>query len=208
MAFIVSIDGNIAAGKTTILQEIEKQGYPVFYEPFEDNIYLEDFYREQGEYATRVQQYFLTLRRNQFLAAQHSFCDPDRIVFIERSIFTDKYIFANMLYQEDKISEQDWKAYIFHFETLKHNKPDFAIVLNVRADICLERIKDRSRDMESSIPIDYLQKVDSYYNLYGHNLGVTVRKNYYPFEPDEIARIITGTAETEVAKIKIVKDRV
>ena len=30
MAFIVCIDGNIASGKTTVLQEIEKKGYKVF----------------------------------------------------------------------------------------------------------------------------------------------------------------------------------
>ena len=50
MAFIVCIDGNIAAGKTTILQEIERKGYKVFYEPFQDNPVLPLYYEDPKKY--------------------------------------------------------------------------------------------------------------------------------------------------------------
>lgn len=47
----ISISGLIGAGKTTLAEELAKEmGFPVYYEPVEDNIYLEDFYKDMKTY--------------------------------------------------------------------------------------------------------------------------------------------------------------
>ena len=196
MPYIVSIEGNIGAGKSTILKHIAEEGYKVFPEPFEKNPFLPLFYAEPSRYAYHVQMHFLSARRNQFLAAQHSTLDPYETIFVERTIYTDRYVFAYMLHQQGTLSDLDWRGYLYHFETVKNNKPDLAIILSVKPEDCLERIRERGREMEQTIPVEYLQNFAQIQDINMNFLGNTVRNNYFPHTPEENAKNIIGIVES------------
>ena len=84
--------------------------------------------------------------------------NPNKIIICERSIYTDKYVFAKMLYQQGYINEIEWQTYNYWFDTFKQKtKLDSVIYINTDPDICFERIKKRNRTGESNIPIEYLE---------------------------------------------------
>lgn len=93
-------------------------------------------------------------------------CKPTKFVIItERSLFTDKMVFAKMLYDSGKIEHVNYQIYLNWFHTFAD---DFSInkIVYVRTDpeTCYERIATRQRDGESNIPIEYLQSCSKYHD--------------------------------------------
>ena len=120
---IIFVEGNIGSGKTTFLSLLEKK-YPncqVIYEPLEKWTELSDsqgknilqyFYDDMNRY-TYTFQSFAFLSRAMLLDKIDQKVD---IVFIERSIFSDKNIFAKNCYQNGSMSEIEWNLYNKWFE--------------------------------------------------------------------------------------------
>lgn len=196
MAYIVCIDGNIAAGKTTVLQEIERRGYKVYYEPFEDNPWLPLYYKDPKKYALNTQLWFLSERFRQYKNADFS---SSGIVFIERSMYTDRFIFVEMIRRQGNLSELEVETYRHHFEIYKNPLPDLAITLSVPPDECLRRLRERNRGMESSVSLEYLSDLNAVYcEKYGR-LGVKSINEFYPYGPEKTAEMIIETAVREHA---------
>lgn len=193
MAFIVCIDGNIAAGKTTVLQEIEKKGYPVFYEPFQDNPWLPLYYEDPKKYGLNTQLWFLSERYRQFKNADFS---SRKIVFVERSQYTDRFIFVPLLYGFGYLNDMELDTYKHHFEIYKNPMPDLTIILDTPAIECKERMNVRGRGMEEGVPLDYLQKLGEVYSKNYDRLGVKTIKKFFNASPSTTADEILTLAET------------
>ena len=194
MAFIVCIDGNIAAGKTTVLQEIEKKGYPVFYEPFQENPWLPLYYEEPKKYGLNTQLWFLSERFRQFKNADFS---SNKIVFVERSQYTDRFIFVPLLYQCGYLDDRELNTYKHHFEIYKNPMPDVTIILDTPPTECKERMTVRGRGMEEGVPLDYLQKLGEVYSKNYNRLGVKTVKKFFEASPSATADEIIALAESE-----------
>ena len=107
-------------------------------------------------YITRLRKLMEALEKN-----------PSSIVICERSLETDKYVFAKMLYYSKKIREIDWVIYNYWFDTfLEKVKTDLIIYINTKPEICNERIIKRSRKGEEGIPLKYLQDCHKYHTLW------------------------------------------
>lgn len=194
MAFIVCIDGNIAAGKTTVLQEIEKKGYPVFYEPFQENPWLPLYYEEPKKYGLNTQLWFLSERFRQFKNADFS---SNKIVFVERSQYTDRFIFVPLLYQCGYLDDRELNTYKHHFEIYKNPMPDVTIILDTPPTECKERMTVRGRGMEEGVPLDYLQALGKVYDKNFNKLGVKTVKKFFEASPSATAEEIIALAESE-----------
>lgn len=194
MAFIVCIDGNIASGKTTVLQEIEKRGYKVFYEPFEGNPWLPLYYKDPKKYSLNTQLWFLSERFRQYKNADFSSRD---IVFIERSMYTDRFIFVELIRRQGNMNDLELDTYKHHFEIYKNPLPDVSIVLNIPATECKKRMDTRGRGMESSVPLEYLEELGSVYADNYDKLGVKCYKNYYLQAPNFIADSIISIVKKD-----------
>ena len=194
MAFIVCIDGNIAAGKTTVLQEIEKKGYPVFYEPFQENPWLPLYYEEPKKYGLNTQLWFLSERFRQFKNADFS---SNKIVFVERSQYTDRFVFVPLLYQCGYLDDRELNTYKHHFEIYKNPMPDVTIILDTPPTECKERMTVRGRGMEEGVPLDYLQALGKVYDKNFNKLGVKTVKKFFEASPSATAEEIIALAESE-----------
>lgn len=194
MAFIVCIDGNIAAGKTTVLQEIEKKGYPVFYEPFQENPWLPLYYEEPKKYGLNTQLWFLSERFRQFKNADFS---SNKIVFVERSQYTDRFVFVPLLYQCGYLDDRELNTYKHHFEIYKNPMPDVTIILDTPPTECKKRMTVRGRGMEEGVPLDYLQKLGEVYSKNYNRLGVKTVKKFFEASPSATADEIIALAESE-----------
>jgi deoxyadenosine/deoxycytidine kinase len=175
---IISIEGNIGAGKTTIVQELNKEfngakniifvKEPVdIWETITDNdgqTILQKFYAEPSKYAFQFQVMALTTRLS--LIRETIKNNPDcEILICERSVDADKEIFAKMLHDDGLITDLDYK--IYSLMSTEHAK-DFTVAghiyINADADICFNRIHKRSRNGEGGIELSYLEKCKKYHD--------------------------------------------
>lgn len=181
MAFIISVEGNIGSGKSTFLKYLKENSdlvtqtlkHPVVFvqEPVDEwnNIkdaagesIIQKFYSNQEEYAFSFQIMAYITRLRKLMEAIEK--NPSSIVICERSLETDKYVFAKMLYDSKKIREIDWVIYNYWFDTfLEKVKTDLIIYINTEPEICNERIIKRSRKGEEGIPLEYLQNCHKYH---------------------------------------------
>ena len=164
---IITVEGNIGSGKSTILKHLEslKNENIVFVpEPVaewlnikvnEKNV-LELFYENQKENSFWFQVLaYITRLRNLLTIIENN---PDKIIICERSIYTDKYVFAKMLHEAGNISEIEWKTYSYWFDTFKDKtKLDLILYVNTDPEECYNRILKRSRPEEvDKISKEYL----------------------------------------------------
>ena len=91
--------------------------------------------------------------------------NPNAIIITERSLYTDKHVFAKMLYDSGKIESVNYQIYQKWFDTFACEYPIYGIIyVKTKYDLCDERIKRRSRTGESNIPIDYLKNCEEYHD--------------------------------------------
>jgi deoxyadenosine/deoxycytidine kinase len=174
---VVSIEGNIGSGKSTLLanlkEDLKDDNRVVFLkEPVDEwenikdsegNTMLQKFYGDQKKYAFSFQMMAYISRLATFKNAV--IANPQATVFIaERSLDTDKYVFAQMLFDDNKIEDVNYQIYTRWFDTFAKEFP-INRVIYVKADpeICSERILKRSRNGEGGIPVDYLKNCHDYH---------------------------------------------
>lgn len=86
------------------------------------------------------------------------------VIITERSLYTDKLVFAKMLYDTGKIEHINYQIYLNWFNTFAQEFPVNKIIyVNTKPEICYERIHKRARDGEEKIQLDYLKSCDMYH---------------------------------------------
>ena|SRR5665647_797427 len=170
--FFVVVAGNIGSGKTTLTKKLsERLGWKPHFESVSDNPYLADFYKDMARWSFPLQVYFLTHRFN----AHKEIESLPASSIQDRSIYEDANIFARALYENGNLDERDYKNYRNLFDSMIQflSPPTLMIFLRRSVPKLQERIKQRGRDYEQAIPVDYLTSLNDYYDdWYGrYNLG-------------------------------------
>lgn len=158
----IAIAGNMGSGKSTLVEFLARTyGVMPFYEPNDENPYLEDFYKDMKRWAFQSQLYFLSskFRLHQELDRQAG------TVALDRTIFEDAEIFATALMQMRKISKRDWETYqgFYHAILDAIKPPDLMIYLRCSMRPLRQRIRLRGRKMEQDVPLAYLKRLDRLY---------------------------------------------
>jgi deoxyadenosine/deoxycytidine kinase len=158
----IALAGNIGAGKSSLTGLLSKHfGWQGYYESVDDNPYLPDFYEDMCRWSFNLQIYFLSARfRNQkeMLGDRNSFIQ-------DRTIYEDVEIFAKNLYEMNLMSERDYENYRALFQEMSDylRPPDLLIYLRAKVPTLVNQIQQRGRDYESSIRIDYLERLNVLY---------------------------------------------
>jgi deoxyadenosine/deoxycytidine kinase len=139
-----------------------------FFEPNEENPYLEDFYGDMRRWGMSSQLFFL-IRRFQIHrdVARRAAVDPRPIVQ-DRTLYEDAEVFAAHLHERGLIDERDWSLYRDFYTTLRTEirPPDLMIYLRCPLKTLVQRIKKRGRDFEKSIPKSYLASLETLYEAW------------------------------------------
>jgi deoxyadenosine/deoxycytidine kinase len=176
---IVPVEGNIAAGKSRLLTELHiiahTQDIRIIYvqEPVSEWITIRDkddidilslFYNDQNKYAFSFQMMAYISRLSSIKRAVEDVKHGENCIIIcERSIWTDRNVFAKMLYDEGKIEEVNFQIYLKWFDEFINDYPISAIIyIPTSPALCAERVKLRNRPGED-IPIEYLIKCHQYH---------------------------------------------
>lgn len=163
----VAVSGNIGSGKSTLTRMLsERYGLRPVYEPYAENPYLEDFYRDMRQFSFHSQIYFLSRRLEQHLGM----VTGARYVIQDRTVFEDANIFARNLYESGHMSGRDWQTYQALYQGVLPalRVPDLLVHIDAGLPTLRWRIAQRGRDYERDIPDEYLAGLS---RLYGDWVG-------------------------------------
>lgn len=190
---LLSVEGNIGAGKTTILEQLQSRlandktvvflREPVdIWEGIKDSSgesILAKFYRDPVKYAFPFQIMAYATRAS---SVRKIICEnPEcRMVVCERSLEADRNIFAKMLFDDGLIDEVGYQIYNRFYDTYKQTGDgkvgivdEFALsgIVYIDADpeVCATRISKRARNGEAGIALDYLKKCKAYHDTWLNN---------------------------------------
>ena len=188
----IGIAGMIGAGKSTLATALgEHLGIDVYYEPVEDNEYLADFYRDTARYSFAMQIYLLNRRFQQ----HQQIIWRGRSAVQDRTIYEDS-IFAKMLADAGLMSDRDYRTYLSLFKHMSNFmcKPSVIVYLDVSPESSMERIRMRSRGVETTIKLDYLRSLYDGYQEFVQNISrlvPVIRVSYERFATaQEMAEVI------------------
>ena len=164
----IGVAGNIGVGKTTFTGVLSKKyNWSDYYESVIDNPYLSDFYKDMNRWSFNLQIYFLQHR----FSSQIEISKSTLGVIQDRTIYEDVEIFAKNLHDIGSISDRDWETYKNLFKNMVQflRKPDIIVYLQASTDTLISRIKNRNREFEKNIDIEYLYRLNNYYNSWAKN---------------------------------------
>ncbi len=191
----IAIAGNIGAGKTTLTRILAKHfNWSPHYEDVENNPYLNDFYNDMHRWSFNLQIFFLNSRLKQLVEIQRG----DKTVIQDRTIYEDAYIFAPNLHEMGLMTKRDYENYRNFFETLKSMvaPPDLLIYLKASVPTLVDQIQKRGREYEENIRLDYLKRLNEYYNNWldkyddGKLIVIDIDKTNFAENEEDLAKVI------------------
>lgn len=165
----VSIAGPIGVGKTLFGSTLAKhRGVPFVIEPYAENPYLSDFYKDKPAHALACQLSFMQARIMHHLQVVNSEEHKNGMVQ-DRSIFEDS-VFPEALRASGVMSERDYTLYRSFYDIFveghKTEVPDVIIFLDAPVETLLSRIHKRGRKMEDSVDAAYLESLTPHFDAY------------------------------------------
>ena len=183
---ILSIDGNIGSGKSTLYKDLQayySNNADICFvpEPVDDWTHIVDanntpiltnLYKDTKKYAFRFQMMAYISRLH--LLRQKVKENKYKIIISERSVQTDRNVFAKMLYDDGLIEHDEYQIYNKWFdEFLDDMRLGGIIYVKAEPEICAARVKIRAREGET-IAIEYLQKCHQYHETWLENISETL----------------------------------
>jgi deoxyadenosine/deoxycytidine kinase len=177
MSKIISVEGNIGSGKSTLLENLREKyksnpnviflKEPVDeWETIKDKngcTMLEKFYSDQKRYSFSFQM--LAFISRLVLLKKTIKENPDVIIISERSLITDKMVFAKMLYDSNNIEDVEYQIYLKWFDCFCNDYPINKIIyIKSSPETCNNRINERGRLGESEISLSYLKSCNDYHD--------------------------------------------
>lgn len=155
----IELAGSIAAGKTTLCNFLDRNGFRVIGEKISENPYLGKTYAEPARRGFYVQSGFLL---SKCAALEEKSPDP-------RPVISDYALVVEYAYAEMHLSETDPGGYgmavkCIDFMRERIGAPDLLVYLRCSPEVQMARILERmknnpERDFEKSLTVDYLDRL-------------------------------------------------
>jgi len=86
-----------------------------------------------------------------------------KIQFFERSVYSDRYCFAQNCFEGNLFTEMEWGIYkdwhSWLINAFPQLKLDGFVYLRTKPETCLQRLKKRNRSEESGVTLSYLAQI-------------------------------------------------
>lgn len=151
---VVSIEGNIGAGKTTLATLIAAAtGRQLVLEQFEQNPFLENFYAQPEQYAFHTELFFLAERYEQWRQIPSG------------PIVADYALAKSLYFAEITLKGAEFDIFSRIYKGLTHlvQPPDLTVYLYRSTEQLSQHIKQRGRVYEQDIEDAYLEQIQDNY---------------------------------------------
>jgi len=158
----IAVAGNIGVGKTSLVEYLQTHyGFQPFYEPFVDNPYLDDFYKDMRSWAFHSQIWFLSNKYRVHRRLEQA----EGTLVQDRTIYEDAEIFATYLHRSRRMKKRDYATYTELYQAMRASltPPDLLIYLRCSVRSIRKRIRQRGRASEQNVPISYLRSLNKLY---------------------------------------------
>lgn len=221
MVYLFCIEGNIGSGKSTLVSKLKEQltipntnkkiiflQEPVdIWNTIRDEngvTILEKFYGNQQKYSFSFQMmaYISRLACIRKIMKAH----PKAIIISERSILTDRYVFAKMLYDNHKIEKIDYAIYLKWFDEFISDINLCGIIyVKTSPKVCQERIHLRNRKGEN-IPLEYSNKCHQYHEQWLQHTDIDITEldgniDYSDAIPEQWREQIISFIRSKIASV-------
>ena len=201
---IVSLEGNIGCGKTTMWNYLKHQyastaEVSFLREPVDlwqtsirnaEGTSLFQLYLNDPKKYGFPFQLMVRLTRINLLQKQIKEMPNAKVIVCERSLQADEYVFAKMLHDQGFIDDVSFQVYSMLCKSLTEI-PSLSIIIYLRAtpEVCLRRIARRGRPGEAEgISLEYLKDCHSYHEDWILNMNHEEEKEVSIFNKNTSAR--------------------
>ena len=161
----IAIEGPIGVGKTALAKRLaESLSGELILEEFEENPFLERFYRDGQSAALPAQMFFLFARARQIESMRQS--DLFSSVQISDFLFTRDRLFAEL-----NLDAEELKLYEQILENLAVDAPvpDLVIYLQTSVDAIMQRLARRNSPYDRYVERGYIERLTNAYSRFFHN---------------------------------------
>lgn len=168
---LITIEGNIGAGKTTLSTLLAKKlNARLVLEEFSDNPFLPKFYADPDRYGFPLELFFMAERFKQL----NELLKPD---LFQQTTISDYLFVKCLLFAKVTLTEQEYQLYKRLFDIIHQQliHPDILVYLQAPVEKLQQNIHKRNRSYEQQIPDSYLQSIQqSYLSYIQQRKGVTL----------------------------------
>lgn len=183
---IISVEGNIGAGKSTIITNLKNYFNELKNEEKQVDIdkkiifikepldvweatkdissgknMIELFYENQKKWSFTFQMMVLATQE-QLITETIEHNPQCEVIISERSIDAGKHVFTEMSADSNNMSNIEYQVYNLMFNNCKY-KLNETIFIDINPETCYDRVCKRARDGESGVDLEYLKCCDDYY---------------------------------------------
>jgi deoxyguanosine kinase len=166
------IEGNIGSGKTTLAQMISRDfNAQLVLEQFAENPFLENFYKNQRQYAFPLEMSFMAERYSQMMNELQN-----RRLFTDFAV-SDYYFMKSLIFASVTLSDDEYALYRKFFDIIYSRlpRPDLYVYLHKDVPNLKNQINKRGRSYELQIEEDYLRKItEAYFNYFKQQIEFPV----------------------------------
>lgn len=148
----ISVEGNIASGKSTLVSRLQQTTrVPVFLEPVNSWTLLDKFYQDQVRWGFTF--------NTEVLLSMNKWKNNNYDSIYERSPNSCRFVFTQLMFEDGILMKEELDLFDKLFENFGWDQ-DVIIYVRTPPEICYQRMHQRGRECESSVSLDYLQKLD------------------------------------------------
>ena len=188
---VISVEGLIGCGKTTLLHRclvpiLLERGWKVTLvdEPvskWDKDGLLKKFYDDPKRWAYHFQTKAFHDRVRECQSQYKKHKDDTDVFLLERSVFSDT-IFMKTLHETGVVDDMEMQNYTDWWnmwEEVMPFHPDLFIYLKPDLDICMSRVRERSRKGEEGVRKDYQRKLQEKHDEFFNDGAVEVAPGHY-----------------------------
>lgn len=182
---LVCVEGNIGSGKSTALARVAelRQDVGVHPEPVEEwGDLLTKFYDNPAQWA-------LAMSLKVLLSFGAPLKEP-KMALVERSPLSARHVFAQLLFNDGKMSQEEWDLYKDYCDVLGW-APTLVVYIHTPPDECYRRMRERGREAEAGVDLQYIKRLDFQYETMLRYAGVPVVRLDGTQPPDFLARAVS-----------------
>jgi deoxyguanosine kinase len=203
----VDLVGGMGCGKSTLARKLQEQGGFWVAEVLEDNPFLKECYKDFDTFKFPSQMWFALTKYHEI----GLYDDNDEIYIHDQSVINNN-AYTNLMFKEDYESEaRELVQKTFDFTTEYFGTADVLIWIHCKPAVQLERIKQRGRDYEKDIDLDFLIGLENEITQlmfdamslgYNDKKVIEVHSDAIDFENDpKFVEVLWETLKTEQEKL-------